>query len=193
MYKEDLRIQKTRRDLRKSIMDLIKVKSIDSMTVTEICNNALINRMTFYKYYEDKYQLLEDAVLDIMDDLTKNFPEFPKTHSVEAANKYNIEVHIATLKLIRDNLDLMRILLKNGNSQMKDMLLNVISSGYKAFLTELGKNQKLDHPIGLDVAYLTGGFYYSLNYWIDHPDIVNDNVIETMIKKMEDTLIQYNR
>ena len=64
-FKEDLRIQKTRRDLRKSILNLLREKPLEKISVTEICDNAMINRMTFYKYYEDKFILLDDAFNDI--------------------------------------------------------------------------------------------------------------------------------
>ena len=60
--KEDLRITKSKRDLRNAMMSLLKTHTFDSITVKEICDVALINRMTFYKHYEDKYDLFNDTV-----------------------------------------------------------------------------------------------------------------------------------
>ena len=37
-FKEDLRIQKTRRDLRKSILELLKNNSLEKISVKEICD-----------------------------------------------------------------------------------------------------------------------------------------------------------
>ncbi|MBR6289624.1 MAG: TetR/AcrR family transcriptional regulator, partial [Acholeplasmatales bacterium] len=67
-YKEDIRIQKTRRDLRKAILDLITEKSIEKISVKEICDKAMVNRITFYKYYEDKFTLLDDTINEIRDE-----------------------------------------------------------------------------------------------------------------------------
>ena len=60
MSKIDLRIVKTKKLLRKSLVDLLKEKSFDNITITDICNKALINRSTFYSHFNDKYELLVD-------------------------------------------------------------------------------------------------------------------------------------
>ena len=38
--------------------DLMKVKSIEKIRVTDICKAAEIERSTFYYHFEDKYELL---------------------------------------------------------------------------------------------------------------------------------------
>ena len=63
--KEDIRVTKTKRDLRKALTELMERKEFDKITVCDICEEAMINRMTFYKHYMDKYDLLAD-VLDFM-------------------------------------------------------------------------------------------------------------------------------
>ena len=42
-----------------TLLDLLKEKSFESITIKEICNKANYPRATFYNYFEDKYDLLE--------------------------------------------------------------------------------------------------------------------------------------
>ena len=56
--KEDLRIKRTKNLLVKALFELLAEKSIDKISVLDICDRAAVHRTTFYKHYEDKYDLL---------------------------------------------------------------------------------------------------------------------------------------
>ena len=58
--KEDVRITRSKRDLRNAFIELIKSRPFEKIAVTDICKAAMINKMTFYKHYQDKYALLND-------------------------------------------------------------------------------------------------------------------------------------
>lgn len=62
MAKEDIRILKTKRDLRAGIVTLLKDRPFEKITVCDICEQSIINRMTFYKHYMDKKDLLDDVI-----------------------------------------------------------------------------------------------------------------------------------
>ncbi|GMG66891.1 TetR/AcrR family transcriptional regulator [Tetragenococcus halophilus] len=51
----DLRVQKTYDALITALLDLLKEKSLDKITVNELCQKARIRRPTFYKHFNDKY------------------------------------------------------------------------------------------------------------------------------------------
>lgn len=70
--KTDPRIERTKRDLRNSLIDLLKEKSFDKITVKDICEHTSINKMTFYHHYQDKYDLLDDCVRDIGERIYNN-------------------------------------------------------------------------------------------------------------------------
>lgn len=56
--KLDLRVQKTRSALTSALYDLMSRKSLDEITVTELCEYAVIRKATFYKHFGDKTELL---------------------------------------------------------------------------------------------------------------------------------------
>ena len=57
--KVDPRIKRTRQLLQQALMDLMREKSFQAITVQDIAERATVNRVTFYAHFEDKYALLE--------------------------------------------------------------------------------------------------------------------------------------
>jgi len=54
----DRRIQKTRQEIKEAFVHLLQQKSFDDLTITDLTEQANINRTTFYKHFEDKHDLL---------------------------------------------------------------------------------------------------------------------------------------
>lgn len=59
MKKTDLRVIKTKKNIKESFISLLESRNFGDITVQNILDIALINRSTFYKYYRDKYDLAE--------------------------------------------------------------------------------------------------------------------------------------
>jgi len=57
--KVDPRIKRTRQLLQQALMDLMREKSFQAITVQDIAERATVNRVTFYAHFEDKHMLLE--------------------------------------------------------------------------------------------------------------------------------------
>ena len=73
----DRRVRKTRGQLRQGLVRLMREKSIQDITVKELCEECDINRGTFYLHYTDVYQLLhsiEDELLVEPDSLVTPLP-----------------------------------------------------------------------------------------------------------------------
>ena len=65
MKKEDMRTKRTKKALKKALTVLMINESIEKISVTDICNEAEINRVTFYTHYNDKYELLSELLYDL--------------------------------------------------------------------------------------------------------------------------------
>lgn len=55
----DRRTKYTLKTIKETFLDLLQENNINKITVKEICDNADINRATFYRYYTDIYDLLK--------------------------------------------------------------------------------------------------------------------------------------
>ncbi len=72
---ENQRIRLTKRMLKEALARLLDQKSIDKITVYELCSEAEINRTTFYKYYGSPLNLLEDMQADFLHELENSLRE----------------------------------------------------------------------------------------------------------------------
>lgn len=62
--KVDLRILRTRRLLVQAMAELLEEKDLQSVTISDIAERAMINRATFYAHFADKYDLFAYIVRD---------------------------------------------------------------------------------------------------------------------------------
>lgn len=69
--KTDLRVVRTKKNIREVLIDLLEKRSFGAITIRDITEQAQINRTTFYRHYEDKYDLLEKVISEILEDFEK--------------------------------------------------------------------------------------------------------------------------
>jgi len=71
----DARVRYTRMIIEQCFLELLREKPVSKITVTELCDRALINRATFYKHYQDIPQLLEKLEEDLFGQILEMFQD----------------------------------------------------------------------------------------------------------------------
>ncbi|WP_170140670.1 TetR/AcrR family transcriptional regulator [Oceanobacillus arenosus] len=98
---EDRRIRRTKRNLKRALISLMNEKGYRSITVTYIVDLADYNRTTFYRHYQDKEELANGLVDDMIDELTTAF-RFPYKNNnfvkVDALSPSNVVIFDHILK-----------------------------------------------------------------------------------------------
>ena len=64
--------QRTEKSIITAMISLLQKKPFEKITVGDICDEALINHSTFYRYFNDKYSLLHAVFSYLLDDLLNN-------------------------------------------------------------------------------------------------------------------------
>lgn len=95
--KNDRRIRKSKESLKHSLINLMKEKPVNNITVKELVSAADLNRSTFYNYYCDIPDMLEKLETEL----------------------YNEFVHILELHVIKD--DRTHDIYKEGHEFIEDM------------------------------------------------------------------------
>lgn len=59
MKKTDVRVQRTYSLLMSALMELMKEKDFENLSVSDICEKAGVHRATFYKHFNDKLEFIQ--------------------------------------------------------------------------------------------------------------------------------------
>ena len=73
----DARTRYTKMIIQEVFLNLLEEKNVERITVKEICEKAKINRATFYKYYDNAFDLLEKLENETMDKLKDELNALP--------------------------------------------------------------------------------------------------------------------
>lgn len=73
---DDRRIKKTRMLLKLTFVELLQNRSVQKLTVKDICEKADISRGTFYFHFSDIYNLSEHVKNDFVDTFMKIFEDY---------------------------------------------------------------------------------------------------------------------
>lgn len=71
----DARVRYTKKVVRETFFRLLNEKPVSKLTVKELCEEAGINRATFYKYYANPYDLMDKLENESLDYLQKQIEE----------------------------------------------------------------------------------------------------------------------
>lgn len=117
---ENQRVRLSKLMLRESLIRLMADKSIHKISVREICDNAQINRTTFYKHYGSQYDLLKDMENEVLARIESYLG------ASEDRSRNDMQLLIKIVTYIHDNLDLCRLLINNAvDSEFPEKLLNL--------------------------------------------------------------------
>lgn len=119
--KTDRRVRYTKMVLKQSLINLLREKSITKISVKEICEEADINRATFYAHYTDQYALLSSIEKEFIDDINQYLNNCPFNEN----ESETLQVMFKLFEYIRENSELCSVLLgENGNSDFpRDVML----------------------------------------------------------------------
>ena len=161
MERENQRIAITKRLLKESLLRLLKDKDADSISVTELCREAGINRATFYRHYGIPGDLLLEIQKDLYRELRKNV-RLPS--SVQ-------DVHGSILQLcnfIEEHSHILRLLFLRAKSDGE--LIAFLEDVYRDLWQEYQNLELIRHldPEGLRILslYSAGGSFLVIRSWL---------------------------
>lgn len=125
----DARIRYTKKTIKDAFLLLLKKQPLSKITVKAICDIAEINRATFYKYYDNAYDLLDKIELELLDDLQKKIAE---SESIDLMVTFRI-----ILDDISTNRDMYVVLFsENGDGLFRE---KIFKSCYDTYINDIKK------------------------------------------------------
>ena len=110
MNKSESKYFNTAKKMDLALIDLLKKKPFDYITVSDLCKKAEVNRSTFYLHYENMGDLLAETTRYVLDEFIAYFPVNAETFSLniqkgdlEELNFINSKYLTPYLNYIKDN------------------------------------------------------------------------------------------
>lgn len=152
-----MRVTRTVRDFQNALLVLLEKKSFDHLTVDQICQEAMLHRSSFYRYFRDKYDLLEqtlntkiDQIIeddesddDIIDDLITYIYRNKDIFRHLGASSTHSSLYTEMLEILT------KVMLDRTNKSSRDSLIIAL--------------QKADNPEM--IAYALAGSIIGAFYW----------------------------
>lgn len=87
----DRRVRYTKMVLRDSMLDLLKNKSLNQISITELCKAADINRNTFYKHYNTPSEIIREMEDEMFTALMESIKDFDNVNDIILASCRTME------------------------------------------------------------------------------------------------------
>jgi AcrR family transcriptional regulator len=175
MRKEDMRTIRTRKSLKNAILKLLNSNSIDKISIIDICNEANINRVTFYTHYKDKYELVHEVLEEVLKSIDEKIINYYESHQTgDPIRDYTSTMTTVIYKTCFENKRFLHALTKQENKEFIDMLSDLIAKNGVKMLSKISKDIKLKYPPDFIVKFILGGFSNVIFEWA----LKNDNMTE---------------
>lgn len=172
----DMRVIKTRAALTESLLELLNKQSFDTIKVVDICEKALVHRTTFYKHFEDKYQLLNYVLNGIIDNITSSIEP---ADSFKKPEDFYASLLKAFINHISENKKTFRLVIKNNTTGFfMNNMREIVSSHILDYLKALDKKgHKFKAPLPIIANYKGGGFVSVICYLLENEDAYNTDEV----------------
>jgi len=160
--KLDRRKKYTRMVLRDSLIDLLKTKPITAITVKGICEQADINRSTFYAHYYDQFDLLEKIEEEVIADIDTYLSQYDFSQDEES-----LQMVEKLLDYAAANFELLHtLLIENSDHSFEKRVMDLAR---KYLILNFGDTQEVDPALSeYGGTFVISGSIYVIKHWLSN-------------------------
>ncbi len=169
----DLRIRRTHKFLQEAMIELITEKGFESITVGDIAERAMINRATFYRHYQDKYDLVAKIFEETANQLVENMRPIRKDTRQNAIENPP-EIWIQLFEHVAEHARLYRAMLgKNGSSwfaaRMREHIIKLMLETARQYEHQVEPRQQIEPvmPQELPGTQLSHVMIGTIVWWLE--------------------------
>ncbi len=149
MNKSESKYFNTAKKMDKALLSLLKEKSFEYITVSEICKKANVNRSTFYLHYENTVDLLDETARFLLDDFCAYFDDDKKSVAKKIAESSLDELNFISDKYLHPYLSY----IKENRLLFSTVLLHADSFRFNETFQKLYENifnpilERFNYPV----------------------------------------------
>ncbi len=170
----DLRIRRTHKFLQEAMIELITEKGFEAITVGDITERAMINRATFYRHYQDKYDLVAKIFEETADYLVEHMKPFRKDEE-KGDMEFPPEIWVQVFEHVAEHRQLYRAMLgKNGSpwftDRMREYTIKLILENEQRWKPAGEARPQIDPaiPEALPVTQLSHVLIGTIVWWLEN-------------------------
>lgn len=172
---ENQRVRLSKQLLKDSLIRLLHEKSIHNISVREICENAQINRTTFYKYYGSQYDLLECIENELLTEIDGCLG--PSDND----NYYNRLEKV--LSYAMDNIELCRLLFNNNvDPEFPGRLISL--PRIQEMLSQQLTGRHSEDEVKYISCFIVNGGFGIMRQWINVENPESPKIIASLINSI---------
>lgn len=161
---DDPRVRKTRRGLQEAFVRLILKKGYDDISIQDIATEAEAARVTFYRHYRDKEELLTDCLNTLYDELVTKTE--PLTREGFLGGYSPISVLYAH---IEEQEQLYRILFSSrGTQTVIERMRHYLAQGAIESIRTSGRELQFSIPLEIIAYHVVSAQIGLAIWWLDH-------------------------
>ncbi len=104
MSKHDTKFINTKKKIQSGFLSMLNKKNFDDISITDICQEANINRGTFYNHYKTTYYLLNDLMKNTYESFNNSMRIYLKGKTITNIKNYlDKDVLIPYMKFVKKN------------------------------------------------------------------------------------------
>jgi AcrR family transcriptional regulator len=168
---EDLRVRRTRKLLQRALLEATSEKGFPHVTVRDIAERAMVNRATFYRHYEDKYDLLAHYIRELSELIASDEGKTSSDNLTAQSADMPPPGLVKLLRHMQANADFYRVMLgKQGDPAFcAQTFREYIEQGYRRMLTsQAPESDSSRPPIDLTVSYILGAGVSAIVWWLEN-------------------------
>ncbi len=181
---ESKQVLRTRKIIVDAFLKLRQTHSFDDISVTDICEQAMIARATFYKYYEDKYHLIKTIVQDYKE---RVFDKVLSSFTYTTPKELYLKIAEICLDFMNERQEFWAVYLKTGISdRVCMMILQMVNDYIEDLLEALEDKVEYLVPVSMLSKFFTGGFAYLGIHYMEEVKKYTKQEILGYLEKMLD-------
>lgn len=170
----DLRIRRTHHFLQEAMIELVTEKGFEAITVGDIAERAMINRATFYRHYQDKYDLVAKIFEEAANHLVEEMKPLRQDSDPGEKEENLREVWNQLFEHVAEHARLYRAMLgKNGSpwfaTRMREHIIRLILESERRWEQQAGPRSPIDPamPKALPVMQISHVLIGTIAWWLE--------------------------
>lgn len=160
MVKVNQRVAISKQLMKEGLLRLLKKKHISKVSVSELCQEAQINRTTFYRYYQTPRDILQEIALDYVKEFSN---QADASQKVQNTRDFAMQLCV----FLHDHADMVKLFIQNDAGIDLSKIFQTLSEAFLGSRNVIYQGRAADDAtLRLMNTFFSSGVYALIRQWL---------------------------